>query len=324
MQEKQLWAREVTLVYKTSSFYRHSKQQQMPSGQWLQSADEIYAVASTLLRESLPLELRLMGVRVSHFKGEVRLLPQEGQSTIESFLTSARAVGEIKEVGSNRCIPATEMDPTHALSPSVSSAAKKSPSRVFASSHTSVVDLCDNIQSCESEAVVVYEEGSRVAQSEEVLTPSSISPRDHANADGGVKASLTQPQTNWSHSATTDCNSKDTAFNISPCSISSGTSSKSSTVKLSLVTPPMMCPVCSTTFPAATLNGEINAHLDDCLQKKATGANHTDCMQGSRESLVAKDVSRKSSLRKRLRPSPKKPRSRIACNSIIRMFRPKT
>lgn len=105
METEKLEAKTVGLKIKTVKF---DVRTQDHTGQvYVRSADELYAIASTLLQREIrgaserggALRLRLMGVKASSFRGQagVALLP--GQSTLDGFFDSRSRRGETERAG---------------------------------------------------------------------------------------------------------------------------------------------------------------------------------------------------------------------------------
>ena len=81
MARENLKGKTLTLKLKTTAFEVRTRAHSLP--QHINTALEIEAVALRLLRAELPIEIRLMGMRMSHFL-EVR--KEAGQQSIASFV----------------------------------------------------------------------------------------------------------------------------------------------------------------------------------------------------------------------------------------------
>ncbi len=81
MAREKLKGKTLTLKLKTTAFEVRTRAHSLP--QHISSAPEIEAIALRLLKAELPIEIRLMGMRMSHFL-EVRKEP--GQQSIASFV----------------------------------------------------------------------------------------------------------------------------------------------------------------------------------------------------------------------------------------------
>jgi DNA polymerase kappa len=88
MVEKGLWARTVTLKLKTSQFALFTRSASSGQGKYFQSADAISSLARPLLERMLPVEIRLMGVSVSHFKSNGSSSSTSDRNKISRFFTS--------------------------------------------------------------------------------------------------------------------------------------------------------------------------------------------------------------------------------------------
>eukprot|EP00611_Tribonema_gayanum_P023181 TRINITY_DN481_c0_g5_i1.p3 TRINITY_DN481_c0_g5~~TRINITY_DN481_c0_g5_i1.p3 ORF type:complete len:298 (-),score=128.00 TRINITY_DN481_c0_g5_i1:101-994(-) len=84
MAKRHLQGRVVTLKLKTVEFDVLTRAH--TSNVWVSTLDQIYAITSKLLRAQLPLRLRLMGVRVSQFRGQANEPPDPRQPLLNSFL----------------------------------------------------------------------------------------------------------------------------------------------------------------------------------------------------------------------------------------------
>lgn len=94
MARENLKGKTLTLKLKTTAFEVRTRAQSLP--QHIGTAAEIEAVALRLLREELPIEIRLMGMRISHFL-EVR--KEAGQQSIAAFVQQ----GSCHDTGENHC-----------------------------------------------------------------------------------------------------------------------------------------------------------------------------------------------------------------------------
>lgn len=81
MARESLKGKTLTLKLKTTAFEVRTRAHSLP--QHISTAAEIEAAALRLLREELPIEIRLMGMRMSHFL-EVR--KEAGQQSIAAFV----------------------------------------------------------------------------------------------------------------------------------------------------------------------------------------------------------------------------------------------
>ena len=81
MAREDLKGKTLTLKLKSTAFEVRSRAHSLP--QHISTASEIEAVALRLLKAELPIEIRLMGMRMSHFL-EVR--KEAGQQSIASFV----------------------------------------------------------------------------------------------------------------------------------------------------------------------------------------------------------------------------------------------
>ena len=81
MARENLKGKTLTLKLKSTAFEVRSRAHSLP--QHISTASEIEAVALRLLKAELPIEIRLMGMRMSHFL-EVR--KEAGQQSIASFV----------------------------------------------------------------------------------------------------------------------------------------------------------------------------------------------------------------------------------------------
>lgn len=81
MAREDLKGKTLTLKLKTTAFEVRTRAQSLPQHIW--TAADIEAVALRLLKAELPIEIRLMGMRMSHFL-EVRKEP--GQQSIAGFV----------------------------------------------------------------------------------------------------------------------------------------------------------------------------------------------------------------------------------------------
>jgi len=81
MARENLKGKTLTLKLKSTAFELRSRAHSLP--QHISTASEIEAVALRLLKAELPIEIRLMGMRMSHFL-EVR--KEAGQQSIASFV----------------------------------------------------------------------------------------------------------------------------------------------------------------------------------------------------------------------------------------------
>lgn len=81
MARENLKGKTLTLKLKSTAFEVRSRAHSLP--QHISTASEIAAVALRLLKAELPIEIRLMGMRMSHFL-EVR--KEAGQQSIASFV----------------------------------------------------------------------------------------------------------------------------------------------------------------------------------------------------------------------------------------------
>ena len=81
MAREDLKGKTLTLKLKTTAFEVRTRAQSLPQHIW--TAADIQAVALRLLKAELPIEIRLMGMRMSHFL-EVRKEP--GQQSIAAFV----------------------------------------------------------------------------------------------------------------------------------------------------------------------------------------------------------------------------------------------
>lgn len=105
METKTLEAKTVGLKIKTIKF---DVRTQDHTGQvYVRTADELYAIASTLLQREIrgaserggALRLRLMGVKASSFRGQVGVALLPGQSTLDGFLNSRSCRSEAERSG---------------------------------------------------------------------------------------------------------------------------------------------------------------------------------------------------------------------------------
>lgn len=78
-----LWARTLTLKLKTASFRIITRSKTL--SMYIQSAQDIYRVASKLLLRECPIRIRLLGIRMSNFKGVMPSL-HRGQTLLDSSL----------------------------------------------------------------------------------------------------------------------------------------------------------------------------------------------------------------------------------------------
>ena len=81
MAREDLKGKTLTLKLKTTAFEVRTRAHSLP--QYISSFDEIIAPAMRLLKAEMPIEIRLMGMRMSHFL-EVR--KDAGQKSIASFV----------------------------------------------------------------------------------------------------------------------------------------------------------------------------------------------------------------------------------------------
>jgi impB/mucB/samB family C-terminal domain len=99
MAEQQLQGRVVTLKLKTTDFAVRTRAH--TSSSFVQRYEDIYAIAAKLLGAELPLRLRLMGVRVSQFKGQINDPVDPRQSSLSAFLAAAKDSGSSSSTGSS-------------------------------------------------------------------------------------------------------------------------------------------------------------------------------------------------------------------------------
>ena len=81
MAREDLKAKTLTLKLKTTAFEVRTRAHSLP--QYISTFEEIFAPALRLLKAEMPVEIRLMGMRMSHFL-EVR--KDAGQRSIASFV----------------------------------------------------------------------------------------------------------------------------------------------------------------------------------------------------------------------------------------------
>ncbi|WOK99630.1 DNA polymerase kappa isoform X2 [Canna indica] len=86
MQKESLFGRTLTLKLKTASFEVRTRA--MSLQKYVNSKEDILTYASKLLRAELPLSLRLLGLRMSHFHDDKHSPLDPMQKTLTSFLTS--------------------------------------------------------------------------------------------------------------------------------------------------------------------------------------------------------------------------------------------
>lgn len=84
MARENLKGKTLTLKLKTTAFEVRTRAHSLP--QHISTAAEIEAVALRLLKAELPIEIRLMGMRMSHFL-EVR--KEAGQQSIAAYVKQA-------------------------------------------------------------------------------------------------------------------------------------------------------------------------------------------------------------------------------------------
>lgn len=107
MAKKSLGAKTVGLKIKTTEF--NVRTQDHTGQAYLSTADELYAIASSLLQREIreasgpggggALRLRLMGVKASSFRGQAGIAPLPGQATLDGFLGgSSSHAGAVAEV----------------------------------------------------------------------------------------------------------------------------------------------------------------------------------------------------------------------------------
>lgn len=83
MAREDLKGKTLTLKLKTTAFEVRTRAHSLP--QYVSTYEEIFPVAMRLLKAEMPIEIRLMGLRMSHFL-EVR--KEAGQKSIASFVQS--------------------------------------------------------------------------------------------------------------------------------------------------------------------------------------------------------------------------------------------
>ena len=81
MARENLKGKTLTLKLKSTAFEVRSRAHSLP--QHISTASEIEAVALRLLKAELPIEIRLMGMRMSHF---LEIRKEAGQQSIASFV----------------------------------------------------------------------------------------------------------------------------------------------------------------------------------------------------------------------------------------------
>ncbi|GAQ82213.1 putative DNA repair protein [Klebsormidium nitens] len=87
MAREGLHAKTLTLKLKTSRFEVRQRAATLPT--FISTADEILPPALRLLRAEMPISIRLMGLRFSHFKEEIAFHSDPGQKTLTAFLKPA-------------------------------------------------------------------------------------------------------------------------------------------------------------------------------------------------------------------------------------------
>ena len=123
MASKGLEAKTVGLKIKTAKF--EVRTQDSTGGVYVSTADELFEVASSLLRREIRgasssapggrLRLRLMGVKASSFRGQTGVSPLPGQPTLDGFLLSSRTTHQPKCGGATAPEKAETRDGENAL-----------------------------------------------------------------------------------------------------------------------------------------------------------------------------------------------------------------
>lgn len=96
MADEGLMGKTLTLKLKTTAFEVRTRASTLPK--FIASRDEIFPTALKLLQAELPISVRLMGLRLSNFKGEKATPSDPHQQTLNSFFTPANNTDTINNV----------------------------------------------------------------------------------------------------------------------------------------------------------------------------------------------------------------------------------
>lgn len=287
MEEEDLWAKSVTLKLKNTEFELITRIATSPG--YFNTVESIEALARGLLDELLPLNVRLMGVQVSKFRGaESAAGTDPAQRNILQFLREKSTVCSTNEDSSEE--PSTA--PTvQASSSSSATAGRKGPLPTPAGKAAAAESSLQHMR-----GIAGWLQQQHLQQEQE-QEQHRCSRRDVASKDdriidlsedGGASESHKEEEEEFSPGVLLRAGDSAFAKAISSPFVHSekfASSSSANTVGISSMAPTYECPVCTAFVPGSLK--ELNAHLDRCLGQDHSSSSESHLSVASAQLLTS-------------------------------------
>lgn len=293
MQKEGLSGRTLTLKLKTASFEVRSRA--VTLHKYICSSDDILRHASKLLKAELPISLRLIGLRVSHFNEDKGVIPVDPtQKTLTTFLISGDAAR--KTVDDRDSLGSDFIDP-HFVNGSETALSLDS----HESNHLPDVDENNCIARKDAwEMEKIHELSSnKKVKTADVIVCDSKSPKKEVLRVSEDDSSV--------HREPEDSNPD--RLNKEPSTAGNEEKISSNQTKQLIWVDDYKCSLCGAELPSSFVEERqehFDFHLAERLQREESGTDLSALMP--RQRIVGKDYVASPSKRKKHKPSPKQGR----------------